>query len=53
MRPLLRVTTVLLGLPDRPTRDLLGELLEGADMVVQRGMLAGGLEAIGEDIPGR
>lgn len=52
MSPPLGVVLVVLSLPDRGTGDLLGEVLEGTQLVVQRGMLAGGLQAVGEDVEG-
>jgi hypothetical protein len=50
MRPFLRVIAVVLGLPDRRARDLLGELLERLNQVGQRLMLTGRLEAVGEEL---
>ena len=51
MSPFLGVIPVLLCLPDRTPCDLLRVLVEGQDVVIQRGMLAGGLQAIREDVP--
>jgi hypothetical protein len=52
MRPLLRGIAILLGLPDGRTGDVLGELVKGTQFVVERGVLAGGFEAVGEDVDG-
>jgi hypothetical protein len=41
---------VVLGLPYRRAGDLTGELVEGTDLLVERGVLAGSLQAIGEDV---
>lgn len=51
MRPLLGVVAVFVRLPDRAPCDLLGELFKRLELLVQWRVLAGGLQAIGEDIP--
>lgn len=51
MCPLLGLSTVLLSLPHSPPCNFLRELLEFPNVVIQRGVLAGGLQTIGEDIP--
>lgn len=43
---------IVIGFPDSRTGDLLRELLEGEDVIIEWCMLAGGLQAVGEDIPG-
>lgn len=50
MSPFLRMLPVVLGLPKSRARDLLGEFVEGVDMVGERGVLAGGFQAVGEDV---
>lgn len=50
MGPFLRIVLVVLSLPDCWAGDFLGEFGERSDLVVERGLLAGGLQAIGEDI---
>lgn len=53
MRPLLRLSTVILRLPHSPPRKLLRELLEFPNMIIQRSVLASSLQPIGEDVPRR
>lgn len=53
VRPLLRILAVFLGLPDGWAFDLPREPVEGQDMVVQRGVLAGSLQAVGKDVDRR
>lgn len=48
--PFLRVLAIVLGLPDRRAGDLAREGVEGDDVVVEWRVLAGCLQAIGEDI---
>jgi hypothetical protein len=48
--PLLGMVAVVLGLPYRRAGDLTGELVEGTDLLVERWVLAGSLQAIGEDV---
>lgn len=53
MSPFLRVVPVLLSLPDGGPFDLARELVEGEDVVVQRGVLAGCFQAVREDVQWR
>lgn len=50
MGPFFGIVLVVLSLPDCWAGDFLGEVREWSDLVVERGLLAGGLQAIGEDI---
>lgn len=52
MGPALGGVAVVIRMPDGGTLDLLGELLKGNEVVIEGGMLAGGLEPIGEDVEG-
>lgn len=49
MRPFLGVVAVLGCCPDGGACDFLGEVLEGLEVVVERGVLACCLEAVGEE----
>jgi hypothetical protein len=53
MRPFLGVVAVLGCRPDGRACDFLGKVLEGLDVLVQRGVLARCLEAVGEEGEGR
>lgn len=49
MRPSLWVVLVVVGIPYGGAIDLVWEVLVRTELVVQRGMLAGGLYSVGKD----
>ena len=50
MCPLLGVLAVVLSLPYCRAGDLPGELAEGTDLLIERRVLTGSPQAIGEDV---